>query len=75
MKRLTTILALIALASFGAVIPASAQTKKPNIVTIWGDDIGQSDISAYSMGLMGTPNIDQIAKEGALFTDYYAQQS
>src|SRR5499425_634294 len=54
-----------------------AQTKKPNIVIIWGDDIGQSDISAYSMGLMGfhTPNIDRIAKEGMIFTDYYAEQS
>ena len=53
---------------------AHAQTKnttKPNIVIIWGDDIGQSDISAYSMGLMGfhTPNIDRIAKEGIIFTD------
>ena len=59
---------------------AHAQTKnttKPNIVIIWGDDIGQSDISAYSMGLMGfhTPNIDRIAKEGIIFTDYYAEQS
>lgn len=54
-----------------------SQTKKPNIVVIWGDDIGQSDISAYSMGLMGfkTPNIDRIAKEGMIFTDYYAEQS
>jgi arylsulfatase len=54
-----------------------AQTKKPNIVVIWGDDIGQSDISAYSLGLMGfhTPNIDRIAKEGMIFTDYYAEQS
>src|SRR5262245_39713137 len=45
--------------------------KKPNIVIIWGDDIGQSDISAYSMGLMGfkTPNIDRVAKEGVIFTD------
>jgi arylsulfatase len=51
--------------------------KKPNIVVIWGDDIGQSDISAYSMGLMGfkTPNIDRIAKEGVMFTDFYAEQS
>ncbi len=51
--------------------------KKPNIVIIWGDDIGQSDISAYSMGLMGfkTPNIDRVAKEGVIFTDYYAEQS
>jgi arylsulfatase len=58
--------------------PAGAQQQqKPNIVVIWGDDIGQSDISAYSRGLMGfkTPNIDRIANEGVLFTDYYAEQS
>ena len=56
---------------------AQARTKKPNIVIIWGDDIGQTDISAYSMGLMGfkTPNIDRVAKEGVIFTDYYAEQS
>jgi arylsulfatase len=50
---------------------------KPNIVIIWGDDIGLSDISAYSRGLMGfkTPNIDRIAKEGMMFTDIYAEQS
>jgi arylsulfatase A-like enzyme len=49
----------------------------PNIVIIWGDDIGQSDISAYTRGLMGfqTPNIDRVANEGMLFTDYYAEQS
>ena len=56
-----------------ALLPstASPQTTKPNIVIIWGDDIGQSDISAYSMGLMGfkTPNIDRVAKEGVIFTD------
>jgi arylsulfatase A-like enzyme len=51
--------------------------KKPNICIIWGDDIGQSNISAYSHGLMGykTPNIDRVAKEGMMFTDYYAEQS
>lgn len=51
--------------------------KKPNIIVIFGDDIGQTNISAYSKGLMGywTPNIDRIAKEGALFTDFYAEQS
>jgi arylsulfatase A-like enzyme len=56
---------------------AEAQTKKPNIVIIWGDDIGQSNVSAYSHGLMGykTPNIDRVAKEGMMFTDYYAEQS
>jgi arylsulfatase len=51
--------------------------KLPNIVIIWGDDIGQSNVSAYSRGVMGysTPNIDSIAKEGVIFTDYYAEQS
>ncbi len=51
--------------------------KKPNILIIWGDDIGQSNLSCYSHGVMGyeTPNIDRVAKEGALFTDYYAEQS
>jgi len=51
--------------------------KKPNILVIWGDDIGQSNISAYSMGIVGyqTPNIDRLAKEGMIFTDYYAEQS
>src|SRR5499426_158638 len=50
---------------------------KPNILVIWGDDVGVHNISAYNMGVMGykTPNIDRIAKEGALFTDAYAQQS
>ena len=52
-------------------------TKQPNILIIWGDDIGQSNLSCYSHGLMGyqTPNIDRIAKEGMLFTDSYAEQS
>ncbi|UCH23578.1 MAG: arylsulfatase [Deltaproteobacteria bacterium] len=56
---------------------AMAQAEKPNIVIIWGDDIGQSNLSAYTMGLMGyrTPNIDRVAKEGMIFTDYYAEQS
>jgi arylsulfatase len=56
---------------------AQGAAAKPNIVIIWGDDIGQSDVSAYSMGLMGfrTPNIDRVAKEGMIFTDYYAEQS
>ena len=56
---------------------ASAEGKKPNILIIWGDDIGYWNVSAYSHGMMGfrTPNIDRIAKEGALFTDWYGQQS
>src|SRR5436305_6811641 len=51
--------------------------KKPNILVIFGDDIGQTNVSAYSMGMMGyrTPNIDRVAKEGMMFTDYYAEQS
>ena len=60
-----------------AVTGAQAQQKQPNIVVFWGDDIGQSNVSAYSLGVMGykTPNIDRVAKEGMLFTDYYAEQS
>jgi arylsulfatase A-like enzyme len=59
-------------------VPASAQQEsKPNILIIMGDDIGYWNISAYNRGMMGyrTPNIDRIANEGAVFTDYYAQQS
>ena len=56
---------------------AHAQPAKPNILVIMGDDIGCWNISAYNRGMMGyrTPNIDRIAGEGALFTDYYGQQS
>ncbi|MCP4072080.1 MAG: arylsulfatase [Hyphomicrobiales bacterium] len=59
------------------VTGATAQAEKPNILVIWGDDIGQSNISAYTMGVMGyrTPNIDRIANEGMIFTDYYGEQS
>ena len=51
--------------------------KKPNILIIWGDDIGWFNVSAYNHGMMGyrTPNIDRVAKEGCLFTDWYGQQS
>jgi len=51
--------------------------KKPNILVIWGDDIGQSNLSCYTHGLMGykTPNIDRLAREGMLFTDSYGEQS
>src|SRR4249920_1780221 len=50
---------------------------KPNILVIWGDDIGISNLSCYSHGLMGykTPNIDRLAKEGMMFTDSYGEQS
>ena len=72
--------AMLTMATTGLVttnaLPAQAE-KKPNIVIIWGDDVGQSNISAYTDGLMGyrTPNIDRIAKEGIKFTDYYGEQS
>jgi arylsulfatase len=56
---------------------ANAQDEKPNILVIWGDDIGYWNVSAYNQGMMGykTPNIDRIAKEGMLFTDAYGEQS
>ena len=56
---------------------AEQTQKKPNILIIWGDDIGQSNLSCYTKGMMGyrTPNIDRIANEGMIFTDYYAEQS
>jgi arylsulfatase len=59
--------------------PKTTATKsdKPNILILWGDDIGQSNLSVFTRGMMGyqTPNIDRIANEGMLFTDYYAEQS
>ena len=63
--------------AFGGAAFAQTTAKTPNIVMIMGDDVGIWNISAYHRGMMGgsTPNIDRIAKEGALFTDYYAQQS
>jgi arylsulfatase len=79
-KKLRNIL----LGSIGVVaaatvsLPAIAQQpKKPNIIIIWGDDIGQFNVSAYNMGMMGyrTPNIDSIGQQGAVFTDWYGQQS
>lgn len=59
------------------IASASGADKKPNILVIWGDDVGYWNVSAYNQGMMGykTPNIDRIAKEGALFTDWYGQQS
>jgi len=62
---------------FNTVETFAQNNKKPNILVIWGDDIGQSNISAYTMGLVGyrTPNIDRVAKEGMIFTDYYSEQS
>jgi len=67
----------VALLVIGLGVGASAVDGKPNIVVVWGDDIGWYNISAYNQGVMGykTPNIDRIAKEGAMFTDWYGQQS
>ncbi len=77
-KGLATAVLAVGVVALGFA-PASAQTsaRKPNILVIWGDDIGVHNISAYNLGVMGyrTPNIDRIAREGALFTDAYAQQS
>src|SRR5262245_41270848 len=80
MSRAVAFLAALALAG---VVHAqqkprpAADGKKPNILVIFGDDVGQTNLSAYSLGVMGykTPNIDRIAKEGMMFTDYYAENS
>jgi arylsulfatase len=74
------LLGVLAPAQAADPTPAKAtagQSKKPNILVIWGDDIGIWNISAYNMGMMGykTPAIDSIAKNGAVFTDWYGQQS
>ena len=78
MYALLRLIGATAALGFAALIgPVVAQDKKPNILVIWGDDVGQSNISAFTKGLMGyrTPNIDRIANEGMLFTDYYGEQS
>jgi len=73
--RLASAALFAAFVTFGSV--AQAQARKPNILVIWGDDIGGFNISAYNQGVMGyrTPNIDSLAREGAMFTDWYGQQS
>ena len=74
----TFTVAVVALLGLCLASPAVfAANGKPNILVLWGDDIGQSNISAYTKGMIGyrTPNIDRIAKEGLIFTDYYAEQS
>jgi arylsulfatase A-like enzyme len=71
------LLTTISVAAITTAPVAAQQQQRPNIVVIWGDDIGQSNVSAYSRGMMGyrTPNIDRLASEGMMFTDYYAEQS
>ncbi|MBE9567514.1 MAG: arylsulfatase [Proteobacteria bacterium] len=68
---------IIGLATSMPAYAAEKTEKKPNILVVWGDDIGQSNISYFTRGMMGykTPNIDRIAAEGVAFTDYYGEQS
>ncbi|KFF07304.1 arylsulfatase [Flavobacterium reichenbachii] len=75
--KLRNVMMLLALVCFTIVQVKAQNNKKPNILIIWGDDIGTSNISAYSSGLMGytTPNIDRIANEGERFLHYYGEQS
>ena len=79
MKTKPTLIPLVLLLLVAIVVPraAFAQAKKPNILVIWGDDIGLANVSAYSSGVMGyeTPNIDRIGKEGIRFLQYYGEQS
>ena len=77
MRRKTGIIFALLLIGICLSAGATYAADKPNIVVIWGDDIGQSNISAYTHGLMGyqTPNIDRMAAEGMMFTDSYADQS
>ena len=77
MVRIIRIVSIILLLASVTAVRVNAQQKKPNILVIFGDDIGYWNISAYNQGMMGfkTPNIDRVAQQGALFTDYYAQQS
>ncbi len=69
--------ALVAAVWMVSPVPAAAQADRPNILVLFGDDVGYFNVSAYNHGMMGyqTPNIDRIANEGAVFTDAYAQQS
>src|ERR1044072_3056279 len=76
--RFKLIVGLSLVVSFVPVLaPAQDVGKKPNILVIWGDDIGTTNVSAYSDGLMGytTPHIDRIANEGLRFLHYYGEQS
>ncbi len=80
LKNCGKVAAIGTILAAGAIVPQKAEAqsqKKPNILVIFGDDIGQTNISAYSRGLMGftTPNIDRIGNEGGVFIQYYGQQS
>ena len=73
-RWLAHLMGMIMILGFAATAVAQ---DRPNVLVVWGDDIGQSNISYYTRGLMGyqTPNIDRIAHEGMAFTDYYGEQS
>ena len=74
--KLRLILSLLVTATLISAASAAAQTRKPNILVIFGDDIGIWNVGVYTHGMMGrTPNIDSIAKAGILFTDHYGQPS
>ncbi|MEM8885803.1 MAG: arylsulfatase [Planctomycetota bacterium] len=77
MRRLLPVLSAALLVALLAPHASAQEKKKPNILVIWGDDVGISNLSCYTFGVMGyrTPNIDRIAKEGIMFTDYYGEQS
>ncbi len=76
-RTLPALFTLIVLVGTAGLAVAQTAGRPPNVLVIWGDDIGYWNISAYNQGMMGyrTPNIDRIAREGALFTDWYGQQS
>ena len=75
MKKIRTALVALWVVAVGSISASGAE--KPNILVIWGDDIGWSNLGCYNHGVMGyqTPNIDSIAKGGVMFTDHYAQPS
>ena len=76
-RRCLFLVGMVAISLQAVASRGLSQEKKPNILIIWGDDIGYWNLSAYNHGMMGyqTPNLDRIAREGALFTDWYGQQS
>ena len=77
MRKIALLIMILSVPFLMMAQKKNKKADKPNILVIWGDDIGQSNISAYTFGLVGyqTLNIDRIAKEGMMFTDYYSEQS
>ncbi len=77
MRRSTSLFAVVAVMAVIAASQATLASAKPNVLAIWGDDIGWFNLSIHNFGIMGytTPNLDRIGKEGGMFTDAYAEQS